>query len=65
MNYWEACEATVTAAEAIAECRRHEIAAQVRTSDRALIEMETCDVIAEADDEGDYSGESIIGFLGY
>ncbi|TCB60134.1 hypothetical protein E0J20_09065 [Rhizobium leguminosarum bv. viciae] len=65
MNYWEACEATVTAAEAIAECRRHEIAAEVRESDRALIEKETGELIAEADEEGDYSGEAIVSFLGY
>ncbi|OWO89708.1 hypothetical protein B5E41_30170 [Rhizobium esperanzae] len=65
MNYWEACEAQVTAAEAIEECRRHEVAAQVREGDGALIEIATGELIAEADDEGDYSGEAIIGFLGY
>ncbi|MGO7821185.1 hypothetical protein ACC684_28455 [Rhizobium ruizarguesonis] len=55
----------MTADEAIEECRRHEIAAEVRESDRALIEKETGELIAEADEEGDYSGEQIIGFLGY
>lgn len=65
MRYWEALEAQVTGVEAIAECRRHEIAAEIRDSDGALIEKETGEVIAEADDEGEYSGEEIIGFLGY
>lgn len=65
MRYFEALEATVTADEAIEECRRHEITASIRTDDRALIETETGELIAEADDEGEYAGEAIIGFLGY
>ncbi|WP_315860102.1 hypothetical protein [Rhizobium leguminosarum] len=55
----------MTADEAIEECRRHEIAVEIRDSDRALIEKETGEVIAEADDEGEYSGEAVISFLGY
>lgn len=65
MNYFEALEATVTADEAIEECRRHGITAHVREGDRALIETETGDVIAEDEDNDGYSGEAIIGFLGY
>lgn len=65
MNFFEACEATVTAEEAIAECRRHKIEAEIRDGDHALIEMETGDVIANADENGEYSGEKIIGFIGY
>ncbi|TBG52605.1 hypothetical protein [Rhizobium leguminosarum] len=65
MRYWDALEATVTAAEAIAECQRHDIKACVRESDGALIEEDTGDVIAAADDEGEFSGEAVIGFLGY
>lgn len=65
MNYWEALEATVTGEEAIAECRRHGIEAEVRDGDHALIEMGTGDLIADADEDGEYAGEAIIGFLGY
>ncbi|MGO7323442.1 hypothetical protein GUK30_32845 [Rhizobium leguminosarum] len=65
MRYWDALEATVMAAEAIAECQRHDIKACIRESDGALIEEETGDVIAAADDEGEFSGEDVIGFLGY
>ncbi|TAT70055.1 hypothetical protein [Rhizobium ruizarguesonis] len=65
MRYWDALEATVTAAEAIAECQRHDIKASVRESDGALIEEDTGEVIAAADDEGEFSGEAVIGFLGY
>ncbi len=65
MRYWEAVEANVTADEAIAECKRHEIAAHVRDADRALVETETGDLIASADDEGEYYGGDVIGFLGY
>ncbi|ANL74271.1 hypothetical protein AMC83_PA00044 (plasmid) [Rhizobium phaseoli] len=65
MRYFDALEATVTAAEAIDECQRHDIKACVRESDGALIEEDTGDVIAMPIDEGDYSGEDVIGFLGY
>ena len=37
MRYWEACEAQVTAEEAIEECRIHQIEAIVRDSDSALV----------------------------
>jgi len=65
MRYWEALEATVAAAEAIDECRRHSVEAEIRDGDHALIETETGDLIAEADEDGEYAGEAIIGFLGY
>lgn len=65
MRYWEAVEATVSAAEAIAECKRHEIAAHVREEDRALVDTETGDLIATADDASEYCGGDVIGFLGY
>lgn len=65
MNYWEALEATVTAPEVIAECRRHSIAAELRESDRVIIETETGDVVAEADEHGEYEGSAVLDFLGY
>lgn len=65
MRYWEACEAQVTAKEAIAECRLHHIVAAVRDGDRALVDTETGDVIADADDEGEYYGSDILGYIGY
>lgn len=65
MRYWEAVEANVTAAEAIAECKRHHIAAHVRKADQALVDTETGDLIAAADDAGEYCGGDVIGFLGY
>jgi hypothetical protein len=36
MRYWEACEAQVTAEDAIKECRIHKVAAAVREDDNAL-----------------------------
>ncbi|MGR9293670.1 hypothetical protein ACU8OS_35480 (plasmid) [Rhizobium leguminosarum] len=65
MRYFDALEATVTEADAIDECQRHDIKACVRESDGALIEEETGDVIAMPIDDGDFSGEDVIGFLGY
>lgn len=65
MRYWEACEAQVTAEEAIAECRKHQIVAVVRDTDSALIDQETGDVIAHADEHGEYYGADILGYLGY
>ncbi|MCV9999508.1 hypothetical protein OE766_14785 [Pararhizobium sp. YC-54] len=65
MRYWEACEAQVTAEEAIAECRKHQIVAVVRETDAALIDQETGDVIAHVDEHGDYYGADILGYLGY
>lgn len=65
MRYWEACEAQVTAAEAIAECARHHIVAVMRASDAALIDLETSDIIAQADEHGEYYGGDILGYLGY
>lgn len=65
MRYWEACEANVTADEAIAECARHHIRAVVRPTDRALVDDESGDVIAHADDHGEYYGGDVIGYLGY
>lgn len=65
MNYWEAQEATVTAPEVIAECRRHSIAAELRQADRAIVEIETGDVVAQADEHGEYAGSDVFDFLGY
>ena len=64
MRYWEACDAHVTATEAIEECRIHQVKAAVREDDNALIDLETGDVIAYGDD-GDYYGADILGYLGY
>lgn len=49
MRYWEACEAQVTAAEAIEECRRHGIAAEVREADGALLDKDSGDIIGHPD----------------
>ncbi|QIB41442.1 hypothetical protein G3A56_26970 (plasmid) [Rhizobium oryzihabitans] len=65
MRYWEACQAQVTAREAIAECRLHHIVAIVRDADQSLVDTETGDVIAEADDEGEYYGGDVLGYIGY
>lgn len=65
MRYWEACEAQVTAEEAIEECRLHDIEAVVRQLDGALIDLQTNDVIAYVDEAGEYSGADILGYLGY
>lgn len=65
MRYWEACEAQVTAKEAIAECRLHRIVAAVHDGDWALVDTETGEVIADADDKGEYYGSDILGYLGY
>lgn len=65
MRYWEACEAQVTADEAIEECRIHEVAATVRGGDKALVDEATGEVIAHADEEGEYYGADILGYLGY
>ncbi|KAA9382603.1 hypothetical protein [Neorhizobium galegae] len=65
MRYWEACEAQVTAEEAIEECRIHEVAAGVRDDDKALVDEATGEVIAHADEEGEYYGADILGYLGY
>ncbi len=65
MRYWEACEAQVSADDAIEECRIHEVVAAVRDDDRALIDEATGEVIAHADDEGEYYGADILAYLGY
>lgn len=65
MRYWEACEAQVTAAEAIEECRKHGIEAAVRDCDGALIDKESGDVIGLPDDCGEFYGGDVLGFLGY
>lgn len=65
MRYWEACEAQVTAEEAIEECRIHQIEAIVRDSDSALVDVMTGDVIAHPDEQADYCGADILGYLGY
>nr|WP_012477333.1 hypothetical protein [Sinorhizobium meliloti]ABN47145.1 hypothetical protein [Sinorhizobium meliloti SM11] len=65
MRYWEACEANVTADEAIAECARHQVRAVVRSADLALVNGEIGDVIALADHHGEYYGGDVLGYLGY
>jgi hypothetical protein len=65
MRYWEACEAQVTVEEAIEECRVHQIEAIVRNSDSALVEVTTGDLIAHPDEQADYCGADILGYLGY
>ena len=65
MSYWEACEAQVTGEEAIDECRIHLVEAVVRGADSALIDVQTDDVIAYADEAGEYFGAVILGWLGY
>ncbi|MHB0952767.1 MAG: hypothetical protein ACYC10_12670 [Allorhizobium sp.] len=65
MRYWGACEAQVTADEAIEECRIHRIEAIVCDSDSALAEVTTGDVIAHPDEHADYCGADILGYLGY
>ncbi|WP_426137325.1 hypothetical protein [Phyllobacterium sp. SL163] len=39
--------------------------AVVRETDTALFDQETGDVIAHADEHGDYYGADILGYLGY
>jgi hypothetical protein len=65
VRYWEACEASVTAPEVIAECRRHSIAAELRESDGAIVEIGTGEVVAQADEYGEYAGSNVLDFLGY
>ncbi|MDO1585465.1 hypothetical protein [Rhizobium oryzicola] len=65
MRYWEACEAQVTAAEAIEECRKYGIEAAVRDCDGALIDKESGEVIGLPDDSGEFHGGDVLGFLGY
>ncbi|WP_392714391.1 hypothetical protein [Rhizobium ruizarguesonis] len=65
MRYWEACEAQVSAEDAIEECRIHEVAAAVREDDKALVDEATGEVIAHADEEAEYYGADILGYLGY
>jgi hypothetical protein len=65
MRYWEACEAQVTVEEAIEECRVHQIEAIVRESDSALVDVTTGDLIVHPDEQADYCGADILGYLGY
>lgn len=65
MRYWEACEAQVTADEAIEECRIHQVTAVVRNGDGALVDKVTGETIAHAYEEGEYDGADILGYLGY
>ncbi|MBO9127659.1 MULTISPECIES: hypothetical protein [unclassified Rhizobium] len=65
MRYWEACEAQVPAEDAIEECRIHDVVAAVRDDDRALVDVGTGEIIAHADEEGEYYGADILGYLGY
>jgi hypothetical protein len=65
MRYWEACEAQVTAAEAIEECRKHHITAVLRETDGALIDKDSGEVIGLPDGYGEFYGGDVLGFLGY
>jgi len=65
MRYWEACEAQVSADEAIEECRVHGVHAEIREADGALIDAATGDVIGFADGDSEYFGADILGYLGY
>lgn len=65
MRYWEACEAQVSAEDAIEECRIHDVTAAIREDDKALVDEATSEVIAHADGEGEYYGADILGYLGY
>lgn len=65
MRYWEACEANVTADEAIGECAKHHVIAVVRITDEVLVDGETGEVIAQADQHGEYYGGDVLGYLGY
>ncbi|MGO6949621.1 hypothetical protein [Rhizobium johnstonii] len=65
MRYWEACEAQVTAAEVIEECRKHGVEAEVRDNDGALIAKDSGEVIGYPDDCGEFHGGDVLGFLGY
>ncbi len=65
MRYWEACEAQVSAEDAIEECRIHGVLAAVRDDDKALVDEATGEVIAHADEVGEFYGADILGYLGY
>jgi hypothetical protein len=54
----------VTAAEAIEECRKHGVEAEVRDCDGALTDKESGDLIGLPDDYGEFYGGDILGFLG-
>ncbi|WP_245494683.1 hypothetical protein [Rhizobium ruizarguesonis] len=55
----------MTLDEAVAELRRHEYEFTIRETDKALLDVETGDVIAVPDEFGEYAGEDIVGYLGY
>ncbi|WP_458380390.1 hypothetical protein [Sinorhizobium medicae] len=55
----------MTAAEAIEECRRHGIPAEVREADDALIDTDSGDIIGHPDGYGEFYGGDVLGFLGY
>ena len=65
MRYWEACEAQVTAEKAIEECRVHQIEATFATAIALWVDVTTGDVIAHPDEQADYCGADILGYLGY
>lgn len=65
MRYWEAQQATVTVQEVLSECRRDLVSAELRESDRAIVETETGEVVAQADEHGEYAGSDVLDFLGY
>lgn len=65
MRYWEACEAQVTAAEAIEECRKHGFAAVAREAEGSLVDKDSGEVIGLPDRYGEFYGEDVLGFLGY
>ncbi|MBY5439327.1 hypothetical protein HFO95_21720 [Rhizobium leguminosarum] len=58
-------EATVTLDVAVAELRKHEFDVSIREADKAVLDVETGDVIAMPGEFGEYAGEDIVGYLGY
>jgi hypothetical protein len=62
MNYVEALLSTVSLADALAELRRHGVSADFQ--DGRLIDADR-QLVAIADQHGEFSGEDILGYLGY
>ncbi|WP_261320412.1 hypothetical protein [Rhizobium leguminosarum] len=49
----------------MAELRKHEFDVSIREADKAVLDVETGDVIAMPGEFGEYAGEDIVGYLGY
>lgn len=70
MTEFEARDATVTEAEALAELAKHGIQGAAMDSihvagQRMVIDANCGDVVAVQDDDGHYSGGEILDYLGY